>query len=121
MDDQQLLELKGILESRRIELEELLSEREESAKPVTLDQQSFGRVSRIDAIQQQQMATANKKQAELELRRVIASLTLIADDNGESEFEYGYCQSCDEEIRYERLLARPTTRFCLSCQEKSEQ
>ena len=30
---------------------------------------------------------------------------------------YGICESCDEEIDKDRLLAMPFTKLCLSCQE----
>ena len=33
---------------------------------------------------------------------------------------YGICESCDEEIDRERLLAMPFTKLCLSCQEDLE-
>ncbi len=33
---------------------------------------------------------------------------------------YGLCDSCDAEISYERLLARPTAELCISCKEEAE-
>jgi len=33
---------------------------------------------------------------------------------------YGICESCDEEIDKDRLLAMPFTKLCLSCQEDLE-
>jgi len=33
---------------------------------------------------------------------------------------YGICESCDEEIDRDRLLAMPFTKLCLSCQEDLE-
>lgn len=33
---------------------------------------------------------------------------------------YGICESCEEEIDRERLLAMPFTKLCLSCQEDLE-
>jgi len=33
---------------------------------------------------------------------------------------YGVCESCDEEIDKDRLLAMPFTKLCLSCQEDLE-
>ena len=74
-----------------------------------------GRVSRIDAIQQQQMASANKKQAEIESRQIIKAL--ISLENG----DYGYCESCENDIPYERLMAKPTSITCISCQSKKEE
>ncbi len=34
--------------------------------------------------------------------------------------EYGYCEECGAEIKYERLLARPTAELCIACKEESE-
>ena len=33
---------------------------------------------------------------------------------------YGICESCDEDIDKERLMAMPFTKLCLSCQEDLE-
>ena len=35
--------------------------------------------------------------------------------------EYGFCQNCEEEINPKRLNAVPWARYCLKCQELSEQ
>ena len=44
--------------------------RNASAATVMLDQSSVGRLSRMDALQQQAMAQNNRQRAELELRRI---------------------------------------------------
>lgn len=33
---------------------------------------------------------------------------------------YGICEDCRREISYERLLAEPTARRCLACQQRHE-
>ena len=42
--------------------------------------------------------------------------TLARVENG----TYGVCSDCEEEIPEKRLMARPTTRFCIACQETRE-
>lgn len=42
--------------------------------------------------------------------------TLARIENG----TYGVCSDCEEEIPEKRLMARPTTRFCIACQETRE-
>ena len=42
--------------------------------------------------------------------------TLARIENG----TYGICLDCEEEIPEKRLLVRPTTRFCVACQETRE-
>jgi DnaK suppressor protein len=34
--------------------------------------------------------------------------------------EYGTCDECDCDIKFERLLARPTAEMCISCKDESE-
>ena len=106
--------LKIQLLQRQQELEVLLIQRDDTSKPVILDQQAVGRVSRIDAIQQQQMASANKVQAKAEIKLIASALVSIEED------DYGYCEECDKNIPIERLQAKPTSIFCVSCQQKHE-
>jgi len=35
--------------------------------------------------------------------------------------EYGYCETCGEEISYKRLLARPVATQCISCKTRLEE
>ncbi len=35
--------------------------------------------------------------------------------------EFGYCESCGEEIGFKRLLARPGARQCVECKQNEEQ
>lgn len=34
--------------------------------------------------------------------------------------EYGICEECDADIRFERLMARPTAELCISCKDEAE-
>ena len=70
LDQTQIAQLRTLLITRQRELTELLHNADATTKPVTLDQQSVGRVSRIDAIQQQQMAIANQQQANDVMKRI---------------------------------------------------
>lgn len=36
------------------------------------------------------------------------------------EGTFGYCQSCDDEIGYPRLKARPVAELCIDCKEEQE-
>ena len=103
------------LESLQETLQLQLEQSDDNTKPVTLDQQSVGRVSRIDAIQQQQMATANRDQTIALLQQVIAALKRVESDR------YGQCQICDEPIALPRLQAQPYTANCISCQSQQEE
>lgn len=34
--------------------------------------------------------------------------------------EYGECEECGDDIRFERLLARPTAQLCITCKDEAE-
>jgi len=114
LEKQQIGELHDLLLEKQRELETQLASGEDATRPVTLDQQSVGRVSRIDAIQQQQMAIANQQQATLLAKRIELALQRI--DSG----EFGYCPQCGEPIAFARLQAQPFASLCLDCQSASE-
>ncbi len=99
----QLRQLAGELESQLDS---------DSGETVILDQQAFGRVSRQDALLQQNMAKATQEQARRRLHQVRLAL---ADPD-----EYGYCRHCGEPIGLARLKVRPETPLCLSCQSAAE-
>ena len=81
----------------------------EARNTVELDQQSVGRLSRMDALQRQAMAQAmSRRRAERDLR-ITAALKRIDDD------EFGFCQDCGEDIELKRLTLDPTSPRCLSC------
>jgi len=81
----------------------------DSRNVVTLDQTSVGRLSRMDAIQQQAMAQATQARRELESRQIRAALKRIKGG------EFGYCEDCGEEIPEARLNLSPTAGRCVSC------
>jgi len=110
----QIAKLRAQLIIQRQELADLLKNADDSTGPVTLDQQAVGRVSRIDAIQQQQMAIASQQHASDMLKRTELALRRIDDD------EYGGCLQCGEPIAYARLQAQPFANLCIDCQSARE-
>jgi DnaK suppressor protein len=103
---------RAALEARREELNALSDNSAEARETVTLDQQSVGRLSRIDALQQQAMAQATERQRAAELVRIEQALKRI------DEGEYGYCEECGEEIAEKRLEIDPAASHCVRCAEK---
>lgn len=106
----ELDELTRALTTLQDELVDALERASEHARPVTLDQQSVGRVSRVDALQQQALASSSRRNLELRLSQVRAALHAV------QEGEYGYCKRCEEPIGYRRLSAKPEAPLCLACQ-----
>lgn len=78
-------------------------------KTVTLDQQSVGRLSRMDAMQRQAMAQALARRRAARRQRILAALKRVAED------EFGYCQECGDDIAPARLTLDPTVSLCLNC------
>ncbi len=113
LGDAESAELKRLLLALRGELAAAISAASDSAAPVALDQ-PIGRVSRIDAIQQQSMAQAGRRAAQLRLQQVEAALRRHA------AADYGSCLECGDAVGVERLRARPEAPFCLACQSRSE-
>ena len=93
----------------RAELEEEERISSESRAPVTLQQDSVGRPSRIDAMQPQPMAQATHRRREAELHRIGAALRRI------DEGEWGWCVTCGEEIAEARLRHDPSVTQCVGC------
>ena len=100
----------------RKQLQELLQELDsqdvlgrEAQETVTLDQQSVGRLSRMDALQQQAMAKATQQRRSQLKQRAMAALSRM------EEGEFGYCSACGEEIPPKRLQLDPTVVSCVSC------
>lgn len=81
----------------------------EGQKTVELDQQSVGRLSRMDALQGQAMAKATQARRAASRTRIKAALARM------DEGEFGYCIDCGEEIAPKRLELDPTVPTCITC------
>ena len=101
--------IRGKLLEERAALEEAGSVSEDSRKPVTLDQQSVGRLSRMDAMQVQAMAVASENRRRIRRQRIEAALRRMEED------EFGYCVTCGDEIEIDRLATDPSTPNCIVC------
>ena len=100
---------RKILIARREELEQLSQNSAEARETVTLDQASVGRLSRMDAMQQQAMAQATERQRAIEISRIKNALKRLDED------EYGFCVECGEDISVKRLEIDPAATHCIKC------
>lgn len=82
-------------------------------KPVELDQTSIGRVSRVDAMQLQQMSQAAARRRQQLLVKIEGALRRIESGR------FGLCFLCGMEIDLRRLHADPTMTRCRDCVEGS--
>ena len=91
----------------RKELRDMLENACENTAPVELDQTQQGRLSRMDAMQQQAMADETQRRRHVRLVQIDAALARLDDG------EYGYCVTCGEEINADRLALDPAIALCL--------
>lgn len=101
--------LRQKLQQMKSELERQEAMSEADRATVELDQQSVGRLSRIDALQVQAMAMATQRRRRAELDRIIAALRRIDTE------DFGYCDKCGEEIAATRLKHNPAATTCVEC------
>ena len=113
MSNTDLAELRALLEVARDEIAAALVSGADGARPVDLGE-PIGRLSRMDAIQQQQMARATRAALDIRRQQVTAALAALENDS------YGECRRCDEPIELARLRAKPETPLCLGCQQQIE-
>jgi DnaK suppressor protein len=106
--------LRRRLEERRDELTTLIAEGHRADQPVSPDS-AIGRLTRQDALQQQQMAAALIRRYEQELVRVRNALQAIAAGT------YGLCQRCGEPIAVARLNALPYASQCVHCAGRQDE
>jgi len=101
--------LRHRLLAMRADLDVSAEASKEATKTVVLDQSSVGRLSRIDAMQGQQMALESARRREQLRVRIDAALKRI--DAG----TFGECYVCGEAIDARRLSVDPTITRCLRC------
>jgi len=102
-------EARARLLERKAEIEHLRDISKDARKPVKLDQQSVGRLSRMDAMQGQALAQETERRRQGELMRIERALKAIDLD------EYGLCVSCGDEIAQKRLELDPSALSCIRC------
>jgi len=107
--DVDLEAIRRVLEDERADLLHVSEATAEEQRPVELDQQSVGRLSRMDALQVQAMAQALEARRQGRLLRIEAALQRL--DAG----DYGFCEECGENIPAKRLEIDPATERCVDC------
>ena len=110
MSPDRLAYFSSKLEALAKELRADLNEGENDAAPVALDT-SIGRLSRMDAMQSQQMAIALKQRQQQQLLRVEKAIKTLGDGT------YGNCRKCQNPISEERLEVQPDAVLCVTCAE----
>jgi len=100
---------KATLHARLLALDTEDAAGSDAQATVELDQQAVGRLSRMDALQNQAMAQAQARMWQAERQRIRAALLRL--ESG----EYGYCTDCGDAIAPARLAADPIILRCFDC------
>jgi len=111
MDSREIEQYRDRLERLAAELRELVRASRGADDTVALDQTRQGRLSRIDALQAQQMARETMRRRAHQLARIEGALRRIG--NG----DFGECFVCGEAIEPRRLAADPASTRCTGCMD----
>ena len=105
---------KALLLHQRRMLLDSAATGEKGAETVELDQARVGRLSRMDALQQQAMSQEAVRRRHSALQNIDRALARI--ESG----DYGFCMDCGEEIAKGRLEIEPAGPLCVKCATKLE-
>jgi DnaK suppressor protein len=96
------------LEEALYEVEKYLESSEDAAAAVEPDK-GLGRLSRLEAMQDQQLVMEMRRRKKRQLAEVKSAILRLEMGN------YGTCIFCGKEISPERLAAAPEIQTCMSC------
>lgn len=96
------------LNREKTKLESKIQELRELTKPIAPDD-SIGRVSRMDAINNRSVNEAQLRTAEEKLKTVNYAIENF--DNP----DFGNCRQCGGEIPFGRLMVMPGSSLCVRC------
>ncbi len=108
MDKKQREEIKGIIKEQIAKTEESIIQYEEMSKPVA-PENSIGRISRMDAINNKSVAEAALRQARRKLKKLQLAQSKIDEPN------FGVCIRCKKDIPTKRLILMPQSQHCVNC------
>jgi len=112
MNKEELQKFRKLLEKQKDALSDMYSTLAEAGKTVELDQTRVGRLSRMDAMQGQQMALEAERRRKQKILATDAALNRIETGI------YGVCTACDEDINPRRLETDPAHTLCIECASK---
>lgn len=104
-----IAELRTELEKQLARLERSMATTDEAARPVELDQQAVGRLSRMDSLQNQHMSRNLQEREQARYGAIRAALRRMEDG------AYGICTQCEAELAPGRLLVVPEAEHCPAC------
>jgi DnaK suppressor protein len=100
--------LKLRLQAKIDKMKHKISRMEEMTKPIS-PENSIGRVSRMDAINNKSVMEAALRTARKDLDGMQVAIKHVDDA------DFGFCAKCKQEIPYQRLLLMPGSPYCVHC------
>lgn len=107
-DQQSLADAERILRELETKTLERIKENEAATESPQMNS-AVGRLTYIDAYQQEQMSLAARRQLQSRLANITAALMRV------KEGTYGKCIKCGQDILPARLEYMPETPFCTAC------
>jgi len=108
MDKTQILEIKKVLKAELKSTQLKIDEYTELCKPIA-PENSIGRVSRMDAINNKSVVEAALREAEKKMQQLLQMDKKINDE------DFGICIKCRNTIPFGRLMIRPHSTLCVNC------
>lgn len=108
MTEQQRKEIKTIILDQITKTEDSVVQYENMSQPVA-PENSIGRVSRMDAINNKSVAEAALRQAKRKLKKLQLALSKIDDP------KFGVCVRCKKDIPAQRMILMPESQHCVNC------
>jgi len=113
MTEDQLAFYKGQIERQILELEDRLNS--QASQAIATDTNEMAdEIDRASIEEARRLELNRIEHDKLHLRKLKAALKRI------NEGDFGYCESCGDEIAEKHLQARPESRFCVECQSTKE-
>lgn len=108
LSSEQVEHLRSELQRTLVRIEKSLN-LNGGGRTTELDQSAVGRLSRIEALQNQGLTKNLHDRERHQLELVVEALRRLDDGS------YGVCTNCSAAIRYERLQVFPEARTCSVC------
>lgn len=111
MKDKELKKIKKILTDEISKVNNNILEYKISTRPIS-PENSIGRVSRMDAINNKSVVEAVLRNSETKLKGLKIILSKIHKD------DFGICIICKTKIPIERIIIIPETEKCVHCSSR---
>lgn len=108
MNSKEISEIEALIHQEIEKTEKSIAQYRDLTKPIA-PENSIGRVSRMDAINNRSVTEAALRTAEKKLAGLKAILPKL------SEKHFGKCARCKNEIPIGRILLMPHSQFCVRC------